>query len=175
MLERIQYISVFVSDQDPGAGLLHERPRLREAGRGPDTRRTAVPDRRRQGSGLRASSLARDTREAQPVDGRIPAAYTIETGDCRKAFEELESRGVKFETEVLEYPWGYIAVFHDPDGNRLQLREAASRDSPSATPANRAGTPGAPSLALPPCATSECQVEERSFPCKADSRFSSKR
>jgi len=24
---------------------------------------------------------------------------------------------------VLEYPWGYIAVFQDPDGNRLQLRE----------------------------------------------------
>ena len=55
--------------------------------------------------------------------GRIPAAYTIETRDCRKAFEALKSRGVKFETGVLEYPWGYIAVFQDPDGNRLQLRE----------------------------------------------------
>jgi predicted enzyme related to lactoylglutathione lyase len=30
---------------------------------------------------------------------------------------------VKFDTGVLEYPWGYIAVFQDPDGNRLQLRE----------------------------------------------------
>jgi hypothetical protein len=24
---------------------------------------------------------------------------------------------------VLEYPWGSIAVFVDPGGNRLQLRE----------------------------------------------------
>jgi len=61
--------------------------------------------------------------QAQPVEGRIPASYTIETGDCRKAFEALKSRGVQFETGVLEYPWGYIAVFKDPDGNRLQLRE----------------------------------------------------
>jgi predicted enzyme related to lactoylglutathione lyase len=30
---------------------------------------------------------------------------------------------VKFDTDVLEYPWGYLAVFQDPDGNRLQLRE----------------------------------------------------
>jgi predicted enzyme related to lactoylglutathione lyase len=40
-----------------------------------------------------------------------------------KAFEELKSRGVTFETGVLEYPWGLVAVFVDPDGNRLQLRE----------------------------------------------------
>jgi predicted enzyme related to lactoylglutathione lyase len=62
--------------------------------------------------------------QGQPIDGRIPAAYTIETPDCRKAFETLKSRGVKFDTQVLEYPWGYIAVFQDLDGNRLQVREA---------------------------------------------------
>jgi predicted enzyme related to lactoylglutathione lyase len=63
--------------------------------------------------------------QAQPADGRVPATYTIATDDCRKAYEELSSRGVKFETEVLEYPWGKIALFEDPDGNRLQVREAA--------------------------------------------------
>jgi predicted enzyme related to lactoylglutathione lyase len=61
--------------------------------------------------------------EGQSVDGRLPATCTIETTDCRMAFEELKLRGVKFETGVLEYPWGYIAVFVDPDGNRLQLRQ----------------------------------------------------
>jgi predicted enzyme related to lactoylglutathione lyase len=24
---------------------------------------------------------------------------------------------------VLEFPWGYVAQFHDPDANRLQVRE----------------------------------------------------
>jgi uncharacterized glyoxalase superfamily protein PhnB len=61
--------------------------------------------------------------QAQPVQGRIPATLTVETADCRKAFEALKTRGVTFETEVLEYPWGSIAVFQDPAGNRLQIRQ----------------------------------------------------
>jgi predicted enzyme related to lactoylglutathione lyase len=61
--------------------------------------------------------------EGRSIGGRAPATCTIETPDCRKAFDELKSRGVQFETEVLEYPWGSVAVFVDPDGNRLQLRQ----------------------------------------------------
>jgi predicted enzyme related to lactoylglutathione lyase len=61
--------------------------------------------------------------QGQPVYGRVSAAYTIEVSDCRKMFEALKLRGVTFETEVLEYPWGYVAVFQDPDGNWLQLRQ----------------------------------------------------
>jgi predicted enzyme related to lactoylglutathione lyase len=61
--------------------------------------------------------------QAQPTQGRIPPACTIETDDLRKEYEALKSRGVKFETDVLEFPWGYVAQFDDPDGNRLQLRE----------------------------------------------------
>jgi hypothetical protein len=38
-------------------------------------------------------------------------------------FEALKLRGVKFETGVLDYPWGSVAVFRDLDGNVLQLRE----------------------------------------------------
>jgi predicted enzyme related to lactoylglutathione lyase len=57
------------------------------------------------------------------VLGRPTAAVTIQTADCLKAFEVLKARGVKFETDVLEYPWGYVAVFRDPDGNRLQVRQ----------------------------------------------------
>jgi len=52
------------------------------------------------------------------------AVYTIEVEDCRTAFETLKSSGVKFEPpEVLEFPWGSVARFQDPDGNLLQLRE----------------------------------------------------
>jgi predicted enzyme related to lactoylglutathione lyase len=52
------------------------------------------------------------------------AVYTIEVENCRMAFESLQSRGVKFEaTHVLEFPWGFVARFQDPDGNLLQLRE----------------------------------------------------
>jgi predicted enzyme related to lactoylglutathione lyase len=52
------------------------------------------------------------------------AVYTIEVDDCRAAFEALASRGVKFEpAELLQFPWGYVARFKDPDGNLLQVRE----------------------------------------------------
>jgi predicted enzyme related to lactoylglutathione lyase len=61
--------------------------------------------------------------EGVPVNGRIPASCTIEVDDCRKEVEALESRGVAFDMGVLEFPWGLVAPFQDPDGNRLQLRE----------------------------------------------------
>ena len=55
--------------------------------------------------------------------GRPPASITIATDDIRKSFEELRSRGVEFTSDVLEFPWGCVAQFQDPDGNRLQIRE----------------------------------------------------
>jgi predicted enzyme related to lactoylglutathione lyase len=61
--------------------------------------------------------------QAQPLQTHTPATYTIETEDCQRAFEELKSRGVDFETGVLDFPWGDAAVFRDPDGNRLQVVE----------------------------------------------------
>lgn len=59
----------------------------------------------------------------QPAMGRPPASITIETDDCRKTVEEFKSRGVEFVSDVFELPWGSVAQFQDPDGNRLQLRE----------------------------------------------------
>jgi predicted enzyme related to lactoylglutathione lyase len=61
--------------------------------------------------------------QAQAIEAGVPASCTIETTDIRESVEELKSRGVTFETDVLEFPWGSVAVFQDPDGNRLQLRE----------------------------------------------------
>lgn len=55
--------------------------------------------------------------------GRPPASVTIETRDIRATFEELKSRGVEFVSDVIELPWGSVAQFQDPDGNRLQIRE----------------------------------------------------
>lgn len=61
---------------------------------------------------------------AKPVFGRVPASCTLATMDIRAAFDTLKSRNVQFDTEILEYPWGLVAVFQDLDGNRLQLRQA---------------------------------------------------
>jgi catechol 2,3-dioxygenase-like lactoylglutathione lyase family enzyme len=123
MLDRIVYTSVFVSDQDRALDFYTTILGLEQrvdnpTPDGPRFLTVAVP-----GQDFQLVLWPGTPGEAQPVQGRIPAAYTIETADCRGAFEALKSRGVTFETDVLEYPWGSTAVFQDPDGNRLQLRQ----------------------------------------------------
>ena len=123
MLERIVYTTVFVSDQDKALDFYTNVIGLEKRAENPRPDGPRFLSVAVEGQEFQLVLWPGTPGEAQPVDGRVPAAYTIETGDIRKAVEALASRGVKFETEVLEYPFAYIAVFQDPDGNRLQLRE----------------------------------------------------
>ena len=123
MLEKVVYVTVFVKDQDKALdfymNVLGFEKRLDKPT--PDGPRVLMVGLK--GQELQLVLWPGTPGQGQPVQGRIPAAYTLETGNCRKAFETLKSRGVKFDSDVLEYPWGYVAVFQDPDGNRLQLRQ----------------------------------------------------
>jgi predicted enzyme related to lactoylglutathione lyase len=54
--------------------------------------------------------------------------WTLRTSDCRKDFEELKSRGVKFDqARPDEHPWGILATFRDPDGNAFALLQPPAR------------------------------------------------
>ena len=123
MLERVVYTSVLVSDQDRAldfyTNVLGFEPRFDNPT--PDGPRFLTVGL--AGEDFQLVLWPGTPGQAQPLQSHTPGVYTIDTGDCRKAYETLTSRGVKFDTELLEYPWGYIAVFQDPDGNRLQLRE----------------------------------------------------
>ena len=58
------------------------------------------------------------------------AQWAFRTTDCRKDFEEMKSRGVKFnEEQPAEYPWGILATFKDPDGNPYSLLQQPSSNS----------------------------------------------
>ena len=123
MLEKVVYTTVFVSDQDRALDfytnvLGFEQRADNPTPGGPRFLAVGV-----EGQEFLLLLWPGTPGQAEAVDGRIPAAYTLETGDIRKAVVALKSRGVTFETEVLEYPFAYLAVFRDPDGNRLQLRE----------------------------------------------------
>jgi predicted enzyme related to lactoylglutathione lyase len=48
-------------------------------------------------------------------------AWVFETGDCRKAYEVLHARGVKFVSPPQDLPWGVQAVFKDLYGNTFTL------------------------------------------------------
>ena len=129
MLEKIVYTTVFVDDQDRALDFYTRVLGFSKRADNP-TADSATPDSPRfLAVGVKDQDFLLvlwpgTPGQGRPVQGRIPAAYTIETRDCRQASETLKARGVQFETDVLEYPWGYVAVFQDPDGNRLQLRQA---------------------------------------------------
>jgi catechol 2,3-dioxygenase-like lactoylglutathione lyase family enzyme len=48
------------------------------------------------------------------------------TDDCRKSYEELRARGVEFQQEPTEQPYGIDAGFRDPSGNHARMMQAAS-------------------------------------------------
>lgn len=49
------------------------------------------------------------------------ATCVVDTGDCRKTYEELKGRGVRFKQEPQERPYGVEAVFQDLCGNTYAL------------------------------------------------------
>jgi predicted enzyme related to lactoylglutathione lyase len=126
MLEKILYTTVFVSDQDEALDYYTNVLGFQKGVENPTSERPRFLTVALKEQDFQLVLWPGTPGRGEPVQGRRPAAYTIETADIRKAYEALKQRGVKFDTEVLEFPWGYIAVFEDPDGNRLQLREARS-------------------------------------------------
>jgi len=124
MLEKVFYTTVLVSDQDKAldfyTNVLGLEKRVENpTPDGPRFLTVGVEEDESQ-LVLRPGTPG----QAQPALGSPPPSVTFVTDDCRKTVEEFKSRGVEFVTDVLEFPWGYVAQFLDPDGNRLQLREA---------------------------------------------------
>ncbi len=123
MLEAIAYATVLVSDQDRALDfytnvLGFEKRFDNPTPDGPRFLTVGLP-----GQEFQLVLWPGTPGQAQPLKSHTPGSYTIDTADCRKAHETLKSRGVRFDTDVLEFPWGYVAVFQDPDGNRLQVRQ----------------------------------------------------
>ena len=123
MLEKVVYVTVFVKDQDKALAFYTDMLGFEKRAENPTPGGPRFLSIGLKGQDFQLVLWPGTPGQGQPFQGRHTAAYTIETKDCRKAFEVLKARGVKFDTEVLEYPWGYVAVFQDPDGNRLQLRQ----------------------------------------------------
>ena len=114
MLEKVFYTSVLVSDQDRALDFytnvlgLEKRVENPTPG-GPRFLTVGV-----EGDDFQLVLWPGTPGQAEPAMGRPPASITV---------EQLKSRGVEFVSDVLEFPWGCVAQFQDPDGNRLQIRE----------------------------------------------------
>jgi predicted enzyme related to lactoylglutathione lyase len=47
------------------------------------------------------------------------------TDDCRASYEELSNRGVEFQQEPTQQPYGIDAGFRDPSGNQMRIVQAS--------------------------------------------------
>jgi predicted enzyme related to lactoylglutathione lyase len=47
----------------------------------------------------------------------------LTTDDCHASYEELKARGVEFQQEPTEQPYGVDAGFRDPSGNSMRMME----------------------------------------------------
>ena len=45
------------------------------------------------------------------------------TDNCQASYEELKSRGVEFQQEPTEQPYGIDAGFRDPSGNQMRMAQ----------------------------------------------------
>jgi predicted enzyme related to lactoylglutathione lyase len=66
-----------------------------------------------------------DTREKimEPLDKGAASGLFFSTEDCQATYEELKSRGVEFQQEPTEQPYGIDAGFRDPSGNQMRVAE----------------------------------------------------
>jgi predicted enzyme related to lactoylglutathione lyase len=48
------------------------------------------------------------------------------TDDCRASYEELSKRGVEFQQEPTQQPYGIDAGFRDPSGNQLRMLQGTT-------------------------------------------------
>ena len=120
MLKKVVYVALLVSDQDSALDFYTNVIGLEKRGDYPHANSPRFLT-----VGVTGQDFELALWPGTPAKGEAGSAvYTIEVESIQIAFETLKSRGVKFEPpEILEFPWGSIAVFQDPDGNVLQVRE----------------------------------------------------
>lgn len=104
MLQGVAYASVFVSDQDRAldfyTNVLGFDPGFdNPTPDGPRFLTVGV-----KGQDFQLFLWPGTPGQAQPVEGRIPGAYTIDTGDCREAVELLKSAARRSRRTCSSFP-----------------------------------------------------------------------
>jgi predicted enzyme related to lactoylglutathione lyase len=130
---QLALVSVLVNDQDEALHFYTEKLGLEkrmDITFGPGLRLVTVASR-----GLKKPeiALARPDATLHGLD-RIQElmAHSIQekpwifvTDDCRKTYELLQARGVRFVHEPMHAMYGIEAIFADPSGNTFSLLEAS--------------------------------------------------
>ncbi|MFC9268693.1 VOC family protein [Streptomyces zhihengii] len=123
MLNKIMYVTVYVTDQDRALGFYTEGLGLEKQldFPGPDGRflTVGVPD-----SPVQIILWSHASAAGQPGAAGAPGPLILESDDLRRDFAIMRQRGVIFEEpEPEDYPFGVRVEAVDPDGNRVSLRQ----------------------------------------------------
>jgi catechol 2,3-dioxygenase-like lactoylglutathione lyase family enzyme len=64
--------------------------------------------------------------KALVAKGAAGGGLFFTTDDCRASYEQLKKRGVEFQQEPTEQPYGIDAGFRDPSGNQMRMMQRTS-------------------------------------------------
>ena len=97
MLRELQYVQVWVHDQDEALAFYTEKLGM---------------------------ELREDVTVPEMGNFRwVSVGLFFSTDDIQKTYEELKSRGVEFTQEPTEQPYGVDAGFRDPSGNHFRMAQ----------------------------------------------------
>ena len=133
MLKQLNYVQVWVHDQDEALAFYTEKLglELREDVTVPEMGNfrwlsVGVPG---QEVGITLMAVpgppvfeqeTRDQIMALMAKGASGGLF-FNTDDCRASYEELKGRGVEFQQEPTDQPYGIDAGFRDPSGNHMRM------------------------------------------------------
>jgi catechol 2,3-dioxygenase-like lactoylglutathione lyase family enzyme len=63
--------------------------------------------------------------------GATGLGFILTTDDCRRAYDELEAKGVEMTSEPVEHFYGIDCGFRDPFGNNMRLTQPSGRTQPT--------------------------------------------
>ena len=133
MLKQLNYVQVWVHDQDEALAFYTEKlgMELREDVTVPEMGNfrwlsVGVPG---QEVGITLMAVPGPPVFEQETRDQIMALMSkgaasglfFDTDDCRASYEELKGRGVEFQQEPTEQPYGIDAGFRDLSGNQMRM------------------------------------------------------
>lgn len=118
MIRRIKFASIPVRDQDEALKFYTEKLGFGIATDQPFDDSQRWIELRIPGAETR---LVLFTPQGQEDRIGTPSNVVFASEDVATTYNELTERGVPFDSEPTEHPWGTFATFRDPDGNQFVL------------------------------------------------------
>jgi catechol 2,3-dioxygenase-like lactoylglutathione lyase family enzyme len=125
LIKRIGHVTILVKDQDEAAKFYTEKlgfVKRQDVVLGKGMRWVTVSPKGQ--SDLRLTLVRAESKEHFKALGKQAGGHvflTMETNNCRRDYETMKAKGVKFCGEPEEQPYGTEVVFEDEYGNLFDL------------------------------------------------------